>query len=137
MTDEIRFTERELDIMSVLWRLGSGTVNEVRGELGDDFGYTSVLKMLQVLETKGHVHHEPEGRAYRYYPTVDAQEAGRSALGRLVDKIFHGSPELALTRLVKDRSVRPEELQRIRALLDELMEEAEGTGRKGAEEPED
>ena len=57
-----RFTHRELDIMSVLWRRGSGTVAEVRDVLGEDVGYTTVLKMLQILEAKNAVRHE-EGRA--------------------------------------------------------------------------
>lgn len=131
MSDDVRFTERELDIMSVLWRLGSGTVNEVRRELEGDFGYTTVLKMLQVLESKGHVRHEREGRAHRYHPTVGAEEAGRSALGRVVDKIFQGSPELALTRLVEDRSLTREELLRMRALLDELAGDEETDGPEG------
>ena len=54
------FTDRELDIMSVLWRDGSGTVAEVRESLGSDVGYTTVLKMLQIMEEKGAVRHERE-----------------------------------------------------------------------------
>jgi predicted transcriptional regulator len=51
--------------MSVLWRLGSATVNDVRDALDEDLAYTSVLSALQTLEEKGYVRHEPEGRAYR------------------------------------------------------------------------
>ncbi|TVR65397.1 MAG: BlaI/MecI/CopY family transcriptional regulator [Gemmatimonadales bacterium] len=120
MSDENTFTERELDVMSILWRLGSGTVAEVRAELPGDPGYTSVLKFLQILEEKGHVRHEKEGRAHRYFPTVAAEEAGRSALGRVVDKIFHGSAELALARLVEERPLSQGELARMRRILDEL-----------------
>lgn len=120
------FTERELDIMSILWRDGSGTVAEVREALGDDLGYTSVLKMLQILEEKGAVGHETEGRAYRYHPLVEPGEAGGRALRRIVNKIFHGSAELALARLVSDRRLSPEELDRMRRLLDRVEEE--GTG---------
>jgi predicted transcriptional regulator len=109
--------------MSVLWRLGSGTVAEVREHLGDEPGYTTVLKMLQVLEAKGHVRHEEEGRAYRYFPTVAVEEAGRSALGRVVDKIFHGSAELTLARLVEERAISSDELARMRRILEELARE--------------
>lgn len=119
MPEDVQFTERELDLMSVLWRLGSGTVTEVREALRDEPGYTSVLKILQVLEGKGHVRHEAEGRAYRYFPTVDPEAAGRSALGRIVDKIFHGSTEMTLARLVEERSISDEELARMRKILDE------------------
>jgi predicted transcriptional regulator len=127
------FTDRELDLMSVLWRLGSGTVSEVREALGEEVGYTSVLKMLQILEEKGHVRHEGEGRAYRYYPKVKPEEAGRTALGRIVNKIFHGSAELTLARLVEERPISPKELERMRAILDELAESG-GSDKKATRE---
>ncbi len=123
MTDEAVFTERELDIMSVLWREGSGTVAEVREALSDDLGYTGVLKMLQILEEKGMVGHEREGRAYRYHPLVEPSEAGGHALRRIVDKIFQGSAELALARLVSDRRLDADEVRRMKALLDRAEQE--------------
>jgi BlaI family transcriptional regulator, penicillinase repressor len=120
MTDEVSFTDRELDVMSVLWQEGSGTVAEVRERLTDELGYTSVLKILQILEEKGHVRHEKEGRAHRYFPLVPPEEAGRSALGRIVNKIFHGSAELTLARLVEQRSISRDELVRMKRILEEL-----------------
>ncbi len=123
MSDEVSFSARELDVMSVLWQEGSGTVKEVREKLGEGVGYTTVLKILQILEEKGHVQHEREGRAYRYRPSVAPEQAGDSALRRVVDKIFHGSAELALARLVSERKIPPEELDRMRRLLDEMAEE--------------
>ncbi len=121
--DEITFSERELDVMSVLWRAGSGTVAEVREALGGSAAYTTILKILQILEEKGYVRHEKEGRAYRYFPVVAADEAGASALDRVVDKIFHGSAELTLARLVSAREIPPAELERMRQLLNEFGEE--------------
>ena len=112
------FTDRELDIMSVLWREGSGTVAEVRDAMGDDAGYTTVLKMLQILEEKGAVKHEREGRAYRYFPLVESTRAGGRALTRIVNKIFHGSAELLLATLVEDRDFTDEEIERMRSVLD-------------------
>jgi predicted transcriptional regulator len=131
MEADVQFTDRELDLMSVLWTLGSGTVAEVREQLADAPGYTSVLKILQVLEAKGHVRHEEEGRAYRYFPTVAPEDAGRSALGRVVDKIFHGSAELTLARLVEERPISRGELERMRRILDELARD-QGGGERGA-----
>ena len=119
MAQGTAFTERELDIMSILWEEGSGTVAEVRDELATSIGYTGVLKMLQILEMKGMVRHEREGRAYRYFPEVGPAEAGDQALGRIVDKIFQGSAELALERLVSERNLDPDEVQRMKALLDD------------------
>jgi BlaI family penicillinase repressor len=117
------FTDRELDVMSVLWAKGSATVAEVREALTDELGYTSVLKVLQILEMKGAVSHESEGRAYRYSPRVQPDEAGTTALKRIVDKIFHGSAELLLARLISDRDIPPDELERMRSLLDDDGEE--------------
>ena len=132
MADEVIFTARELDMMSVLWKLGSGTVAEVREQLPFRPGYTSVLKFLQILEEKGHVRHEQEGRAYRYYPTVASEDAGRTALGRIVNKIFHGSAELTLARLVEERTIPKDELQRMLKILEELAEQEPGGREDGA-----
>jgi BlaI family penicillinase repressor len=118
------FTERELDIMSVLWREGSGSVAEVRKALDESVGYTTVLKILQILEEKGAVRHEPEGRAYRYYPLVEPEAAGGSALSRIRDKIFGGSAEMLLAQLVSDEDIPPEELTRMRKILEELEEDS-------------
>ena len=118
---EISFTERELDVMSVLWERGTATVAEVRGQLKDELAYTTVLTVLQTLEQKGYLRHEEEGKAYRYHPLVGREAAGRTALERMVRKLFRGSPELVLTQLVSDRDVSDESLRRMRKLLNERL----------------
>jgi len=119
----IAFTDRELDVMSVLWDAGSATVAQVRERLSDDLAYTTVLTVLRTLEQKGYVRHTGEGRAHRYRPLVKRAAAGRSALRRLVDKVFDGSPELLLTQLVYDRNLGDEELRRLRKLLADRLRE--------------
>lgn len=119
------FTDRELDVMSILWRSGSGTVNEVREALAEDLAYTSVLSVLQTLEAKGYVRHEAEGRAYRYYALVAPEEAGGSALTRIRNAIFHGSAEMILAQLVSDRGLSRDELERMKKLLNQRLKEAE------------
>ena len=109
--------------MAVLWRNGSGTVAEVREQLGEDLAYTSVLSVLQTLELKGYVTHEAEGRAYRYLPAVPPERAGESALARIREAIFQGSAEWMFAQLVSDRSLERAELERMRRLLDERLEE--------------
>lgn len=121
--DDIYFPPRELEVMSVLWRLGSATVTEVREQLETDLAYTSVLSALQTLEEKGYVRHEPEGRAYRYFAVVGAEHAGGSALARIRDAIFHGSAERMFAQLVSDRKLGREELERMRRLLAERLKE--------------
>ena len=117
----VSFTDRELDVMAVLWERGPSTVAEVRAALDDDLAYTTVLTVLRTLEEKGHVGHQEAGRAHRYHALVARETAGRSALGRMLGKLFGGSPELLLTQLVEERGVAPDQLERMRALLDERL----------------
>lgn len=119
----IVFTERELDIMAVLWERGPSTAGEVREELADDLAYNTVLSMLRILEDKGHVGHTEEGRAHRFFTRVARDQAGTSAVDRLVDKVFGGSAELLLTHLVRDRALGESELRRLRHVLDERLRE--------------
>lgn len=121
-----QFTDRELDVMSILWTLHSGTVSEVRERLDDELAYNTVLTVLRTLEAKKHVRHEGEGKAHRYFPTVKRDEAGRSAVTRLLDKVFDGSAESMLTHLVSDRQLSRERLAKMRTLLDDRMRDAEG-----------
>lgn len=122
---EIRFTQRELDVMSVLWDRGPSTVAEVRAALADELAYNTVLTVLRILEEKGYVSHSEEGRAHRYAPMVERMEAGESALRRITRRLFSGSPELLLTRLVDDDSLSEDELRRMRDLLEERIEGGE------------
>ena len=114
----VTFTDRELDVMAVLWDRGSATVAEVRERLPDELAYTTVLSVLRTLEEKGHVGHRGEGKANRYFPLVERRVAGRSALARLIDTVFNGSPELLLTQLVSDRDLTEEQIKRLRRLID-------------------
>lgn len=121
MEEAVYFTPRELDVMSVLWRTESATVAEVRDALDEPLAYTSVLSALQTLEEKGFVRHEIEGRAYRYFPVVNSEQAGSSAISRIRDAIFQGSAERVLAQLVSDRDMSRDELERMRRLLDERL----------------
>src|SRR3954462_2587702 len=122
---DVSFTDRELDVMAVLWRRGSGTVSEVRDDLDDDLddelAYTTVLTILRTLEDKGFVSHIAEGKAHRYLPSVSQNLAGKSALSRVLDKIFAGSPDMLLTQLVSDKNLNDDDLRRLRKLLDERL----------------
>ena len=122
MTD-LHFPPRELAVMGILWRLGSATVAEVRDALEEELAYPSVLSALQTLEEKGYVRHEAAGRAYRYFSTVPAEQAGQSALARIREAIFQGSAEQLFAQLVADRNVSRAELERMRALLAERLGE--------------
>lgn len=120
---EINFTARELDVMNALWDRGPSTVAEVRKALEDELAYTTVLTVLRILEEKGYVGHEAEGRAHRYAPLVERTAARDSALQRLTRKLFSGSHELLLTRLVEDEALTDDDLRRMRDLLAERIGE--------------
>ena len=126
MDEDLTLGDRELDVMGVLWQIGSGTVAEVRERLPADLAYTTVLTILRNLEEKGFVSHETEGRAHRYAPRVGQQAARRSALARLIDKLFHGAPEQLLTHMVDERTLTAEDLRRLRARIDAANEDDEG-----------
>lgn len=117
----VAFTERELDVMAVLWERGPSTAAEVREQLTDDLAYNTVLSMLRILEEKGHVGHTEEGRAHRYFPVVQRSEAGSSAIDRLVEKVFGGSAELMLTHLMRERKLDNAEIVRLRKLLNDRL----------------
>ena len=118
-------TGREMDVMDVLWKLGSGTVSEVQSGLSDRLAYTTVLTILRTLEKKGHVGHEAEGRAHRYAPLVAREDAQGSAIRRITRKLFSGSPELLMTQLLSERGLTPEQLRRLRDLVDQRLREDE------------
>ena len=124
---EIRFTPRELDIMSALWRDGPSTIAEIRETLDDDLAHNTVHTMLRVMEGKGYVSRSREGRADRYAAEVQREAAGESALGRVTERLFGGSPEELLLRLV-DSGLDSEEMRRMRDLLDARLRDTEEDG---------
>lgn len=120
MTDRknLRLTQRELDIMSVLWDLGEATANEVRDRIDPELAYTGISSMIRMLEMKGYVsHRRGEGKTHVYFPVIDAEKVGESALGRVLDKIYGGSPIKLLAQLVEQRKLSDAELARMRTLL--------------------
>jgi predicted transcriptional regulator len=116
---EILLTDREADVMQVLWEHGPSLVAEVRARLSDDLAYTTVLTILRTLESKGYVAHEEEGRGHRYSAAVQQQAARKSALRHLLGKMFEGSSELLFTHLVSDRRLSAGQLERLRKILEE------------------
>ena len=115
---DLHLTQRELDIMSVLWELGEATVTEVRDRVDPNLAYTSISSMIRTLEMKGYVsHRRGEGKTHVYFPVIDLETAGKSALGRVLDKIYGGSPIKLLAHLVDQHRLSEKELARMRDLL--------------------
>ena len=112
--------ERELDIMQVLWQIGSATVADVHQSLQnkrDDIAYTTVQTMLNRLEAKGLVRRDDSDRAHRYLPVLKEPAVVNRAIQKLAERFFSGSVEALATRLVeKDLSL--EQLEHIQKLID-------------------
>jgi predicted transcriptional regulator len=123
---DILLTDREADVMRVLWDRGPSVVNEVKEQLADELAYTTVLTILRTLEQKGYVKHEEEGRVHRYFAAVREDAARKSALQHLTGKLFKGSAELLFTHLVADRKLSKDQVQRMRELL---AQSADKTGK--------
>ena len=113
-------TEAELRLMDVLWRNGPSTVQHVLDALPQKpaLAYNSVLTTIRILEKKGYLKHNKDGRAHVYIPLVAREEASRSEIRRLVSRFFHDSHELLVLNILEDRGIDREELQHLRELLE-------------------
>jgi len=111
-------TDAELRIMDVLWRRGSGTVQQVMDGLRPNLAYNTILTTIRILERKGYVKHVKDGRAYLYEPLVGRQEASRSAIRHLVGRFFRDSHEALILNILQNENIDAEELKRLRGLLE-------------------
>jgi predicted transcriptional regulator len=118
-----QLTDREADIMRVLWEHGPSSVAEVRAALKHELAHTTVQTMLRILESKGFAGHEEEGRQHRFYAAVPEAAARQSALRHLMAKLFRGSSELLFTQLVSDQKLTPTQIRRMRKLLSQRDKE--------------
>jgi predicted transcriptional regulator len=93
-------------------------VTQVRDRVDPDLAYTSISSMVRTLEIKGYVsHRRGEGKTHVYFPVIKPETAGESALGRVLDKIYGGSPIKLLAHLVQQNRLSDKELGRMRDLL--------------------
>ena len=113
-------TEAELRLMEVLWEKGPATVQQVQDNLPakEPLAYNSVLTTIRILEKKGYVRHEKDGRAFVYWPLVERKDATRSEISRLVSRFFGDSHELLVLNILEDRGVDATEIKRLRELLE-------------------
>jgi BlaI family penicillinase repressor len=118
-TQTPRPTDGELEILQALWQLGPATVRQVRAHLGGTAGYTTVLKLMQIMTEKGILARVPKGRLHVYRP-AQAQEKTQKSLARdLIDRAFGGSAEKLIAAALGSRRASPKELSQIRQLLDQ------------------
>jgi predicted transcriptional regulator len=115
-------TERELEVMHVYWDRGESTVADVRDAMaaaGRDLAYTTVATLTRILAEKGFLEPTNDERPFRYRPVRSFDEVSRSLVGDLVERVFRGSREQLLLRLLDERKLTREE----RTLLESILRE--------------
>ena len=113
-------TEVELELMEVLWQKGEASVGEIVEALPEErLAYSSVLTVMRILEQKGYVTHEKEGRAFIYRPIVDREQARKNVVGYLLRRFFDNSPELLVVNLLENENLSQTEVDRLKRLIDE------------------
>jgi BlaI family transcriptional regulator, penicillinase repressor len=114
-------TEAELKIMQVIWQKGPGTVQQILDALIDPpvLAYNTVLTTIRILERKGYVQHSKDGRAHVYRTMVERDEASRSEIRHLVGRFFRNSHEDLVLNILEERGIAPEELKRLKEMLEQ------------------
>ena len=121
---KLKPTPAELAILNVLWDRGPATVREVQYALEDQtVGYTTVLKMLQIMLEKGLVRRDSSARAHVYESAFPAEEVQSRLVENLLDDAFKGSAKNLILRALSVKPSSPEELEEIRKLIDKLDED--------------
>jgi len=118
-------TESELEILSILWNKGPSTVREVNDEmsLARNIGYTTTLKLMQIMAEKGMVAREMEGRQHIYHAVARQEDAQVRMLDRLLQTAFGGSASKLVMQALGNHKTSEEELNEIKALIKKLEEE--------------
>jgi len=123
-TKYVKPTESELEILQVLWTKGIATVREVHEELAKtkDVGYTTTLKLMQIMHEKGLVRRDDSVRTHIYQAAVNKERTQKHLLTKMIDSLFGGSPtQLVIQALGNgEHKASREELEKIQALLDNL-----------------
>jgi len=120
-----RPTDSELAILRVLWERGPSTVREVHEGLQDGGGYTTVLKLMQIMTEKGLVVRDESQRAHVYSARATQERTQRQLVTDLVERAFGGSPAQLAMQALSTKKTSPEELAELRRLLDSLDKEVE------------
>ena len=120
-------TEQELEIMKVVWDRKAATVREVYEALRErrTVAYTTVMTMMNILETKGHLVKRPEGRAYVYEPSQERTEVVGGMLQDFVDRVFDGAARPLVLSLIRERKLSKEDLEAVSRMIDEIETEEE------------
>jgi predicted transcriptional regulator len=118
----IKPTESELEILQVLWHKGQATVRDVHEELSKsrDIGYTTALKLLQIMFEKGLVSRDDSSKTHIYQAAVSKEKTQKQMVGKMISTLFSGSPSELVMQALGNHKASTEELDEIQKLLDNL-----------------
>jgi predicted transcriptional regulator len=131
------FTDKELEIMRVIWERGEATAKEIQEALPGERHYNSVLTIIRVLERKGHLTHRAEGKAHIYRAKAKPEKAQRRVLSHLIEQLFGGSAAAMVLHLVETGDLTEEDLREVRqkmAARAQAGKAATGRAKKGGKQ---
>ncbi|MBK8089230.1 MAG: BlaI/MecI/CopY family transcriptional regulator [Chitinophagaceae bacterium] len=118
-------TESELEILRVLWERGEATVRDVHEELSKtkDAGYTTTLKLMQIMHEKGLVKRDESSKTHKYTPLISREKTQRQFMGKMIDTLFQGSSTQLVMQALGNHKTSKEELDEIQKLIDNLKQQ--------------
>lgn len=121
---EIKPTDSELEILQVLWKKGSCTVRDVNEvlseERGEEVGYTTTLKLMQIMHEKGMVERDTSARTHIYKALMNKERTRGSILNKVIDSVFNGSATQLVMQALSNHKSSKEEIEQIKKYLDQL-----------------
>lgn len=122
----VKLSKREREIMDILYRLETASAEEIRREMDDELSNATVRTLLRILAEKKQVGFRQEGAKYLYFPAISSREASQSALMRMVDTFFSGSPTRAVAAMLSmtKNEISIQELDELSALIEKAKRES-------------
>jgi BlaI family transcriptional regulator, penicillinase repressor len=123
-TKTIKPTESELEILQVLWEKDKASVREVHEEMltSKDVGYTTTLKLMQIMHEKGLVKRDDSFKTHIYQASVSKEKTQKHLLGKMINNVFGGSPAVLVLQALGNHKASPAELEEIQQLLNNLKD---------------
>lgn len=122
---QMKPTESELEILRVLWERGEATVRDVHEELSKtkDAGYTTTLKLMQIMHEKGMVKRDESNKTHKYVPLISREKTQKQFVGKMIDTLFQGSSSQLVMQALGNHKASKEELDEIQKLIDNLKQQ--------------
>ena len=121
---KVKPTSSELEILQILWKNGESTVRDVNEELSRDrdaeVGYTTTLKLMQIMHEKGLVERDTSNRTHRYKALISQEDTSQGILQTMIDTVFNGSAAQLVMQALSNKTSSKEEIKKIKEYLDQL-----------------